>query len=194
MFLGERIRQAREIRGLSQDELAQKLGRSKALVAQVEAGFKLPTDEFVESVADATELPITFFNEPPHAEFPLAEILLRAQRTVKRREVLSTVRYAEHVYAVYAMLPARLKPIPVRIPEVLDSSKEAAWQVRNGFGIEPNVPIPNLTSHLKGRASVSLFCLRLVGEKPFVFGYEMETETFRSLRHRAAEKTEIATG
>src|SRR4051794_768151 len=98
MFLGERIRQAREIRGQTQEDLADKIKRSKALVAQVEAGFKMPTNEFIELVADATDFPITFFNEPPHAEFGMAEILLRAQRTVKRREVLNAVRYAEFIF------------------------------------------------------------------------------------------------
>lgn len=149
MFLGERIRQAREIRGLTQEELAQKLGRSKALVAQIEAGFKLPTEEFVEFVADATDFPITFFNEPPHPEFAIAEILLRAQRTVKRREILSTVRYAEHVYAIYAALAAKLRPIPVKLPEVADSAREAAKQVRKTLGLEPNTPIANLTRALE---------------------------------------------
>lgn len=158
MFLGERIRQAREIRGLTQEELAEKLRCSQALVGQVEAGFKLPTDEFVESVADATEFPITFFNEPPHAEFGIAEILLRALRTAKRREILSTVRYAEHVYAIYAALAAKLKPIPVRIPEVVDSPKEAAKQVRKVLGLEPNIPIANLTQTLE-RAGIRFIVL-----------------------------------
>jgi len=153
MFLGERIRQAREIRGLTQEELAEKLICSQALVAQVEAGFKLPTGDFIESVAEATEFPITFFNEPPHPEFGIAEILLRAQRTAKRREILGTVRYAEHVYAIYVALAARLKPIPVRIPEVVDSPKEAAKQVRKVLGLEPNSPIANLT-HALERAGV----------------------------------------
>lgn len=158
MFLGERIRQAREIRGLTQEELADKLGCSQALVAQIEAGFKLPSDDFVESVADATEFPLTFFNEPPHLEFGIAEILLRAQRTAKRREILSTVRYAEHVYAIYSALAARLKPIPARIPEVVGSPREAAKQVRKMLALEPNTPVVNLT-HALERAGIRFIVL-----------------------------------
>ncbi len=158
MFLGERIRQAREIRGLTQEELADKLKRSKALVAQMEAGFKLPTDDFVECVAEATGFPITFFNEPPHPEFSMAEILLRAQRTVKRREILSTVHYAEHIYAIYCALSVKLKAIPVRIPEVLDSPKEAAKQVRKILGHAPGDPVANLT-HALERAGIGFIVL-----------------------------------
>ena len=158
MFLGERIRQAREIRGMTQEELAEKLGRSKALVAQMEAGFKLPTDEFIESVAEATAFPLTFFNEPPHTEFAMAEILLRAQRSVKRREMLSTVRYAEHIYAIYSTLVSCLKSIPVNVPEVVGSPMEAAKQVRSVIKAPAQEPILNLTHSLE-RMGVSFIVL-----------------------------------
>src|SRR6185437_12290831 len=158
MFLGERIRQAREIRGLTQEELANRIGCSQALVAQFEAGFKMPNNDFVESVVDATEFPITFLNEPPHPEFGIAEILLRAQRTAKRREILNTVRYAEHIHAIYASIAAKLKHIPVRIPEVVDSPKEAVKQVRKSLGLEPNAPVADLTNVLE-RAGVRFVIL-----------------------------------
>ena len=157
MFLGDRIRQAREIRGLTQDGLASKIDRSKALIAQVEAGFKLPTPELIESVAVATRFPITFFDEPPHTEFPVSEILLRARRSIKRREVLETVRYAEHVFAVFAMLASRLKHIPVALPECSDPT-EAAKRVRKMFGVEESSPIQNLV-HLIERAGVYFLML-----------------------------------
>jgi Zn-dependent peptidase ImmA (M78 family) len=133
-------------------------------VAQVEAGFKLPSQEFIESVALATTLPLTFFNEPPHVEFPVAEILLRAKRSIKRREVLETVRYAEHVFAVYSVLASRLRQIPVTLPECSAGPIEAANAIRKVFRLSDQEPIHNLV-HSVERAGVCFLILPPVSER-----------------------------
>jgi Zn-dependent peptidase ImmA (M78 family)/DNA-binding XRE family transcriptional regulator len=159
MFLGDRIRQARETRFLTQEQLADQIGRSKALVAQVEAGFKMPTAEFIENVADRTKFPLSFFNAPPHLEFPIAEILLRAKRAIKRREVLDTVRYAEHLFAIYSAITSRLKrAIPVTIPDCPNSPYDAAHTMRKVLGYEKDVPILKLVHSIE-RAGVCFLAL-----------------------------------
>src|ERR1035441_996144 len=116
MHFGERIRQAREIRGWTQEQLASEINKSKSLIAQVEAGFRLPSTDVIEAVAFATQLPLAFFNDAPHLEFPVSEVLFRAPRSIKRREILNAVRYAEHVFSIYAGIAQKLKEIPCRIP------------------------------------------------------------------------------
>ena len=167
MFLGDRIRQAREIRGLTQEELARKLGRSKAMLAQAEAGFTLPSLSFIESIALATAFPLSFFDSEPHSEFPLAEILLRARRDLKRREALSTVRYAEHIFAVFLNLASKAKPIPVHLPSLQDSPAEAAKRAREAFGVQGDGPLGSLIHHIERAGVCFLLLPHLEGREAF---------------------------
>ena len=158
MHFGERIRQAREIRGWTQEELASKVKKSKSLIAQVEAGFRLPSSDMIESVAFATRLPLSFFNEAPHPEFPVAEVLFRARRSIKRREVLDAVRYAEHVFSIYKGVSEKLREIPCRIPEVNAHPAEAARSLKKSLGLELDSPVTNLIRPLE-RAGVAFIVL-----------------------------------
>ncbi len=52
MSLGENIRHIRENRGLSQSELAEKIGLQKQNVSAFERGIKVPTVEKLVAIAD----------------------------------------------------------------------------------------------------------------------------------------------
>lgn len=52
MALSENIRIMREIRGLSQSELAEKIGLQKQNVSAYERGVKVPTVEKLVAIAD----------------------------------------------------------------------------------------------------------------------------------------------
>ena len=158
MHFGERIRQAREIRGWTQEQLALEIKRSKSLIAQVEAGFRLPSTDIIESVASKTKLPLAFFNEAPHPEFPISEVLFRAPRSIKRREVLDAVRYAEHVFSIYTNVAERLREVPCRIPEINAHPAEAARSVKKSLGLSLDAPMTNLIRPLE-RAGVSFIVL-----------------------------------
>jgi Zn-dependent peptidase ImmA (M78 family)/DNA-binding XRE family transcriptional regulator len=158
MHFGERIRQAREIRGWTQEELASEIKRSKSLIAQIEAGFRLPSTDIIESVALAAKLPLAFFNEAPHLEFPVSEVLFRAPRSIKRREILDAVRYAEHVFSIYTSVAEKLREVPCRIPEINAHPPEAARSVKKALGLEADSPMANLIRPLE-RAGVSFIVL-----------------------------------
>lgn len=153
MHFGERIRQAREIRAWTQEELAIRINRSKSLLAQIEAGFKVATNEFLGAVAFATKLPLTFFNEEPHPELPISEVLFRAPRKIKRRDVLDAVRYAEYIVSIYSIVARNLKPIPCNITEVKAHPAEAARIVKKALGLGLDVPMTSLIRPLE-RAGV----------------------------------------
>ena len=53
MSLGENIRAMREKRGLSQSELAEKIGLQKQNVSAFERGVKIPSLEKMVAIADA---------------------------------------------------------------------------------------------------------------------------------------------
>ena len=60
MIYGSRIRQARELRGLTQEQLAKRVGRDQSLIAHVESGFKEASDDLLQAIAEQANLPITF--------------------------------------------------------------------------------------------------------------------------------------
>ena len=61
MSMGDQIRAMRQIRGLTQKELAEKLGISAVGVAQWENGLRCPKIETLKRIADALEMPVGSF-------------------------------------------------------------------------------------------------------------------------------------
>ena len=149
MNYGEKIRQAREVRGLTQQELADKIKKSKAIIAQVEGGFKLASDDLLASIADATEFPISFFSEPIHAEFPIPDLFFRSRSSIKRREVVDAVRWAEHVFHLGCFLASKVRRIPVQIPSGAHDPHSAARSTRRAMQMSSNEPIPHLVRSLE---------------------------------------------
>jgi transcriptional regulator with XRE-family HTH domain len=63
--LGQRIRQAREERGLSQKALAELIDRRQGAVSDMENGKTEPDATTLVLLAEALEKPVTFFFPPP---------------------------------------------------------------------------------------------------------------------------------
>ena len=137
MTQGDKIRQVRELRALTQQELADKIGRSKTLIAQVERGFKGPSQELLEAIALATRFPLAFFSAPSNIEFPLSEVIFRAKAGISRKEILAAVRYAEHVFSIALVLSRKLKRIPVSIQPLSVNPVAAARQTRQFMKVGP---------------------------------------------------------
>jgi transcriptional regulator with XRE-family HTH domain len=49
---GRRIRAFRKLKGLTQEGLARKLGISVSVLGEIERGSRLPTEDFLENVAE----------------------------------------------------------------------------------------------------------------------------------------------
>ncbi|WP_421382595.1 helix-turn-helix domain-containing protein [Bacillus salacetis] len=49
---GRRIRAFRKLKGLTQEGLARKLGISVSILGEIERGSRLPTEDFLEEVAE----------------------------------------------------------------------------------------------------------------------------------------------
>src|SRR5687768_14199838 len=99
--VGKRIRQAREMAGLTQSDLATKVGVSQGLIAQVEGSFKLASLELVHKVALHTKrFQPSFFYTDQRVEFPPEAVMFRALATMTRGEEREARRYAEIVCEV----------------------------------------------------------------------------------------------
>jgi Zn-dependent peptidase ImmA (M78 family)/DNA-binding XRE family transcriptional regulator len=67
-FVGQRLREARQVRGLRAVELAEKLGVSAQAVSSYETGTKRPSPEVADAIATKLEMPAQFFTLAPRAE------------------------------------------------------------------------------------------------------------------------------
>jgi Zn-dependent peptidase ImmA (M78 family) len=112
----------------------------------------------LEGVAFATKFPLAYFNDEPHPEFPISEVIFRAPKSIRRREVLDAVRYAEHVFSVYAVVSEKLKQVPVRIPEANGYPAEAARSIKKALGIDLESPAKSLIRPLE-RAGITFIVL-----------------------------------
>ena len=66
--LAEEVRTLRQARGISQSELARRIGSTQPAVARLEAGGVAPTIETLERIADALDLKLSVsFTRPKRA-------------------------------------------------------------------------------------------------------------------------------
>ena len=142
MIFGSRVRQAREVRGLTQTELAAAIGVAQPYVAAVESGAKPASRVFVARLAAATSFPESFFAEPS-VEIAPGSLLFRARASMTSRQERQVRRYGELLFEATQRLMTDLQPIPVRIgnlsPDAVTPEK-AARLVRSAFGYAPDEP------------------------------------------------------
>lgn len=144
MINGERIRQARELCGLPQTELAKQVGVEQPIIARVENDIQKPSDWLVDAIAKQTGFPVSFFHQPNGPDFPVGSLIFRAHASTTLREKTEAYRYAQTVYEVAEALLARMKPITLRLPQLNEPPTEAAALTRSLRGLSPDSPIPNL--------------------------------------------------
>ena len=63
MILGERVKQARELRGFTQTKLAKLLKVTQGRIAQIEGEFRDAADSLIAEIAYHTELPLLLFQQ-----------------------------------------------------------------------------------------------------------------------------------
>ena len=149
MFSGKRVRQARELRRLTQTELARLIGKSQAAVTHVERGFKEPSADLIAAIAQHTHLPVSFFTTDPPVTFPVDVLLFRARSAMKRRDALAAARYAEIIFEMGVTLSAYVTAIPLRLEKSSKSPAEAAREARRWLGLSADEPIQHLVNAME---------------------------------------------
>jgi Zn-dependent peptidase ImmA (M78 family)/DNA-binding XRE family transcriptional regulator len=178
MINGERVRQARELAGITQSALSKKAGVSQPAIAQIEAGLFQPADEIVDAIALATRMPTSFFRRPAPPEFPLGSLLFRARATAPQREKSKAHRGGQLAFELAELLAARVNTLPVRIPRLATEPVEAARMTRAALGLSPSTPIPNVV-HTVERAGVLVVVVPATVEKCDAFSGWAGTELSR---------------
>jgi Zn-dependent peptidase ImmA (M78 family) len=167
MIYGERIRQARELRGLTQAELANGLNVNQSAIAHVEAGL-YGGDDLLSAIAFQTGFPPAFFQDPYVEDFPLGSLQFRAHASMTRRDRLQAYRYAQTLFELFRRMSHRVKRPEVRLPRAAHDPITAARLTRSAFGLSPETPIPHLINSAEHAGVVVLgLPVRLDGREAF---------------------------
>lgn len=144
---GERLRQARELCGLTQQGLADLAEVAQSTIAQIEAGLFQPTDTVGELLSRHTGFDLKFLNDPdPPQEFPVGSLLYRGKAKVSPKDKAKAHKLAQLIFEIALSLKARFRPIPVTLPRFTEeSAAEAARLTRSHLGLSPDTPIKNIT-------------------------------------------------
>ncbi len=155
---GERIRQARELCGFSQTELANKIGITQPAIALIESDRFIPSEEVITQISFQTGFPISFFKKEQNIDIPLGSLLFRAKQAATAKERTQVYRLAQTEYELIDFLLKNVKDIPVRIPRLIETPNEAAKLTRSSLGLSPDKPIKNLINTLE-KAGVIIIAL-----------------------------------
>lgn len=172
MLVGEKIRQARELECLTQNELADRIDVHPSAVAQMELGIYSATAEHIKAVAFATKFPPSFFEDTYHLEFPIGSLQFRARvSTMTKKDRAQAHRYGQTLLELFFRVRhlAGIKPTPVTIPDGPgENPRKSAELTRSALGLAPDTPITNLTSFVeRGGVVVLALPVRLEGRDAF---------------------------
>ncbi len=126
---GQRVRQARELRVLTQAALAEILGIDQTMVAHIERGTKQPNSELLHAIATVLRFPPSFFRQPSPPALAKGTLLFRAKAGLGKRFISEAHAHAQIIFEIGWRLAASVTIIPVRLP-VSDDPIDAARQVR----------------------------------------------------------------
>jgi Zn-dependent peptidase ImmA (M78 family)/transcriptional regulator with XRE-family HTH domain len=162
MMFGERVRQVRELLGLTQKELARRLSTTQSAVAQMEANYYEPSAEVVARLSAHTGFPVAFFSHDNPPDFPLGSLLYRAHASVGAGDKSRAHRAAQIAYelADSAGFYAPSKKETRSIPKLDVEPQTAARLMRSLLGLSPDSPVGNLTE-LVERAGILVVVLPL---------------------------------
>lgn len=178
---GQRVKQARELRKLTQTELAGRVGVAQSTIAKMEVTVKEWPDELVESIAFQTGFRVSFFQQGLGPEFPLGSLLFRCRASLAGNDKAALRQLAMLEFEIAERLSSRIKPIPLHLPSFNGEDPLVAARVtRTTLGLPPDTPIPNLINKLE-RNGVFVLALPEAHEKFDAFSLWSDTDPRRPI-------------
>lgn len=161
---GERIKQAREFKGLTQTQLANLIGVKQAAISQLERNEFMPSSEVLEAIAEHTGFLPPFFEVPPDISLPLGTLNYRARKSLTAREETQAYQYANVLYQQIKRIAPDLSVPSMNLPRLPNvSTRKAAQVTRDALGFSVDEPIRKL---LKGIESGGVFIFTLPSPIP----------------------------
>lgn len=162
MINGERVKQAREIRGLTQAELAHEIGIDQSRIARLEHNTA-DLSRHVDQIAWATGFPAPFFSRESGPEFPLGSLLYRSKTSLSKGDRSKLHQLARLAYEIAASMARRFQPLELHLQRIQAEPTAAAEVTRSVLGLSPDGPVIHLTKRLE---SAGIFVIALPDAVP----------------------------
>jgi Zn-dependent peptidase ImmA (M78 family)/DNA-binding XRE family transcriptional regulator len=156
MINGERVKQAREIRGYTQSQLAAVAGVHQSNIARLERNEFSPSDALLRALSIHLDFPVEFFQQESGPEFPLGSLLFRKRAKLKSQDRYKIRQLARLNYELMEVVSRRFATYDIRIPRLLESPQLAAKITRAALGYSPDTPVDSLTYRLEKSGVVVL--------------------------------------
>jgi Zn-dependent peptidase ImmA (M78 family)/transcriptional regulator with XRE-family HTH domain len=156
---GDRIRQAREIQGITQQALAAAIGVDQSTVARWEQQLLVPSDDQIASIALATKFPVAFFRRDSGPEFPFGSLMNRARKSLLSQDRDRLRQVGRLTFELASVLADKFSPIAIHLPTAdVSDPRKAAQITRNAFGLSPDSPITSIINRLE-RNGIFVFAI-----------------------------------
>lgn len=178
-FQPGRLRLARSLRGLRQNELAEAVAISPTAISQFESGSASPGPETLQRIAVSLGCLPSFFSRPlakPAGQEPF----FRSRRSASKRERDRALSFACAMSEISTLLEARVSLPELNLPDRAlglspsarpEEIEAAAGELRSAWGI-PAGPIANMVRLLEARGVI----VSAVGEFPRVDAFSLRTD------------------
>src|SRR3990172_3448506 len=115
-MIGEKIKNLRESEGLTQEEVAVKVGVSKEFISMVESGKRNPSLEVLSKIASVFSKEVSHFLQTPKEDFALA--LRTAEINEKDKdEIIKYKEFCEYYYFLEEVTGEILQPLAPIYPD-----------------------------------------------------------------------------
>lgn len=161
MIYGARVRQARELRGLTQTQTGQGAGLTQGRIAQIERTTHADIEaDHLERLAQTLQVPAAFLSRAPLEDLAEGSMQYRARKSISASALRQARREAEISRELVRAMLARLEGPSLRVPDLrgMADIEEAAQLTRSALGIAPHGPIPRVL-HTLERAGVIVIAL-----------------------------------
>lgn len=145
----QRLRRAREMRGITQAELANEVGIDQSHIAFLETGMRSPSPDVLESLSEFLGLPASYFRQPVKAFLSEGSLRYRAKSTLRRREITIIRNEAEHFLEIALKISEQVNAVPIKLKPLSSTPEGAANDVRELIGASQKKPLAHLTRHFE---------------------------------------------
>lgn len=158
ILFGERLKEGRMFRKMTQSDLAHELGISKQAVSQYETGANLPKQEVLEKIYEVLDLPNEYFTK--EIEYNISTpVFFRKLKTAARRDYDSfevTIHWMINIYQYlkkFVKFPTPNFPRYDKDEYTFDEIQEIAIEVRKFWGLGMG-PISNMNLLLENNGFI----------------------------------------
>ena len=164
MIYIERIRQARELKRLTQTQLAAAVGVNQSTIAHFETGRAFPSPGVIELIAFETGVKPEFFERTPVTPIQQGSLAYRSRSSVSAGERDQARQYLALLVEHMEQMCAKLNLPLLRLPKPICDPAQAARLTRTAFGLDPAKPVAHVIDAMERRGIV-VFALPLRLEK-----------------------------